>query len=207
MSKTKYEYNPYYQISIAETLDCALKAYPRITVIRVDLHFPSIDEYGDMPTCFPNTEGSPISRFMDSLNAKLKHDSNRKERQGKRVYPNRLRYLWVKEQVNSELPHYHCVFIFNKDAYYHLGDYNLSEPTLRTMISSAWYSALQLELDPIIDTGPLVHYPENCRYCLNQNSLTFELDRAMLMERLSYLAKEHSKHYDASSRSIGYSQY
>lgn len=203
---SKKEYNPGYQGAIAETLDCALQAYPRITVIRVDLHFPMMDEYGDMPNCFPNTEGSPITRFMNSLNAKLKHDQHRKIGQGIRVYPNRLRYVWVKEQSSSELPHYHCVLIFNKDAYYHLGDYNLDEPSLRTMITTAWYSALQLQLDPISDpTGALVHYPNNGKYCLNQNSLTFEADRAMLMNRLSYLAKEHSKHYNANSRSIGYS--
>ncbi|EMN4128143.1 inovirus-type Gp2 protein [Providencia vermicola] len=36
-------------------------------------------------------------------------------------------------------------------------------------------------------TVSLVHYPANSRYCLNQNSLTFELDRTALMNRLSYL--------------------
>ncbi|MDD9340671.1 MAG: inovirus Gp2 family protein [Providencia heimbachae] len=201
------EYNSYYQDYITETLDCALKAYPRITVIRVDLHFPVMDEYGDMPTCFPNTEGSPISRFIDSLNAKLKHDQHRKTRQGKRIYPNRLRYLWVRELVTAAHPHYHCVLIFNKDAYYHLGDHDLSERSLRTMITSAWYSALQLELDPITDTGPLVHYPENCRYCLNREALSFTDDYNVVMGRLNYLAKEYSKHYSADHHSIGHSQY
>lgn len=201
------EYNPNYQGSIAETLDCTLKAYPRITVIRVDLHFPNMDEYGDMPNCFPNAEGSPITRFMNSLNAKLKHDQHRKTRLGKRVYPNRLRYLWVRELVGGALPHYHCALFLNKDAYYHLGDYNLSEPSLRTMITTAWYSALQLELDPIIDKGPLVHYPENCRYCLNREALSFTEDYNAVMERLNYLAKDYSKHYSSDYRTIGHSQY
>ncbi|EDU57510.1 MULTISPECIES: inovirus Gp2 family protein [Providencia] len=204
---SKKEYNPGYQGAITETLDCALQAHPRITVIRVDLHFPMMDEYGDMPNCFPNTEGSPITRFMNSLNAKLKHDQHRRARQGIRVYPNRLRYIWVKELVDGYLPHYHCALIFNKDAYYHLGDYDLNIPSLRTMITTAWYSALQLELDPIIDTGPLVHYPENCRYCLNQEALSFSDDYNTVIERLNYLAKEYSKHYSSNYRTIGYSQY
>lgn len=204
---SKKEYNPGYQGAIAETLDCALQAYPRITVIRVDLHFPMMDEYGDMPNCFPNTEGSPITRFMNSLNAKLKHDQHRKIGQGIRVYPNSLRYIWVKELVDGYLPHYHCALIFNKDAYYHLGDYDLNIPSLRTMITTAWYSALQLELDPIIDTGPLVHYPENCRYCLNREALSFSDDYNTVIERLNYLAKEYSKHYSSNYRTIGYSQY
>lgn len=203
---SKKEYNPNYQGAIAETLDCALKAYPRITVIRVDLHFPMMDGYGDMPNCFANTEGSPITRFMNSLNAKLEHDQHRRTRQGKRVYPNRLRYLWVREFVEGSHPHYHCALIFNKDAYYHLGDYNLSEPSLRTMITTAWYSALQLELDPIIDTGALVHYPENCRYCLNREALSFNEEYNAVFNRLNYLAKDYSKHYSSDYRTIGRSQ-
>lgn len=198
-------YNPDYIRIIEKTLTRSLTDYTRIMALRVDLRFPVIDNHGDMPTCFINLD-KVMSRFIDSLNAKLKHYQYSKRRKGQRTYLNRLRYVWVKEQSCSELPHYHCVLIFNKDTYYHLGDYNLDEPSLRTMITSAWYSALQLQLDPISDpTGALVHYPNNGKYCLNQNSLTFEADRAMLMNRLSYLAKEHSKHYNANSRSIGYS--
>ncbi|MEY0014477.1 inovirus Gp2 family protein [Providencia rettgeri] len=198
-------YNPDYIRIIEKTLTHSLTDYTRIMALRVDLRFPVIDNHGDMPTCFINLD-KVMSRFIDSLNAKLKHYQYSKRRKGQRTYLNRLRYVWVKEQSSSELPHYHCVLIFNKDAHYHLGDYNLDEPSLRTMITSAWYSALQLQLDPISDpTGALVHYPSNGKYCLSQNSLTFEADRAMLMNRLSYLAKEHSKHYNANSRSIGYS--
>lgn len=82
---SKNEYNDFYLECIAGTLNYALKEYPRITVIRVDLHFPSIIDNGDMPTCFPYLEGSPISRFTDSLKAKLKHDQHRKKLQGKRT--------------------------------------------------------------------------------------------------------------------------
>ncbi len=82
---------------------------------------------------------------------------------------------------------------------------NLDEPSLRTMITKAWYSALQLELDPITDTGALVEYPIHGKYCLDQNSSTFKADYTVLMQRLNYLAKDYSKHYNASSRSIGYS--
>lgn len=41
--------------------------------------------------------------------------------------------------------HFH-LGLFNKDAYYHLGDYE-AERNLRMMIVRAWYSALGLELD------------------------------------------------------------
>ncbi|MEY0289671.1 inovirus-type Gp2 protein [Providencia rettgeri] len=75
------------------------------------------------------------------------------------------------------------------------------------MITKAWYNALQLELDPIIDTGALVHYPENCRYCLNKLSASFSEDYQLVMKRLSYLAKEYSKQYSPVRRSLGRSQY
>ncbi|WP_272571395.1 inovirus Gp2 family protein [Providencia sp. PROV254] len=197
-------YNPDYIRIIEKTLTHSLTDYTRIMALRVDLRFPVIDNHGDMPTCFINLD-KVMSRFIDSLNAKLKHYQYSKRRKGQRTYLNRLRYVWVKEQSSSELPHYHCVLIFNKDAHYHLGDYNLDEPSLRTMITSAWYSALQLQLDPITNTGALVEYPIHGKYCLDQNSSSFEADYAVLMERLNYLAKDYSKHYSASSRSIGYS--
>ncbi|HGN1280039.1 TPA: inovirus Gp2 family protein [Proteus mirabilis] len=204
---SKNEYNEFYLECISDTLNYALKEYPRITVIRVDLHFPPIIDNGDMPTCFPYLEGSPISRFTDSLKAKLKHDQHRKKLQGKRTFENNMRYMWVKEISTATLPHYHVFLVFNKDAYYHLGDYNLFEPSLRTMITTAWYNALQLEFDPSFDTGTLVHYPENCRYCLNKLSSSFSDDHQLVMKRLSYLAKEYSKQYSPVRRSLGRSQY
>lgn len=172
--------------------------------LRVDLRFPKTDENDDMPTHFINLD-KVMSRFIDSLNVRLKYNQLNTKRLNKRVYPSRLRYVWVKEQVSSEYPHYHCVLIFNKDAYYHLGDYNLDESSLPTMIAKAWYSALQSDLDPITDTGALVEYPVHGKYCLDQNSSKFEADYAVLMQRLNYLAKDYSKHYSANSRSIGYS--
>lgn len=91
---------------------------------------------------------------------------------------------------------------------YSNGGANISRlnPPYRTMITSVWYSALRFELDPIMDKGALVKYSDNGVYWLNQGSPTFEADYAALVQRMNYLAKEHSKHYHASSRSIGYSQ-
>lgn len=206
MSKNKKEYNISYQSQIRQAVDNALIEFARITIIRVDLHFPPTPDYGDMPTCFPNTT-SPISRFMASLKAKLNHDATKKQNTGKRVYPNQLRYIWARELADADNAHFHLILIFNKDAYYHLGDYNLVEPCLRTMITTAWYSALQLELDPAIDKGTLVHYPKNARYCINKHASTFKADYDSLIARADYLAKEYSKQYSSRYRSFGSSQY
>ncbi|EPL6453480.1 inovirus Gp2 family protein [Providencia rettgeri] len=204
MSK-KREYNSLYQQQIQETINKALYQYPRIAVFRVDLHFPIICDNGDMPTCFPNTIQA-ISRFIASLKAKLEHDIKNKERQGKRVFPNKLRYTWVREIANAANEHYHCLLIFNKDAYYHLGNYDITIPSLRTMITTAWYSALNLDLDPLHNTGPLVHYPDNGRYCLNRQSSDFKTEYDKLIERANYLAKEYSKQYSSHYRSFSCSQ-
>ncbi|STE20944.1 CP4-6 prophage protein [Escherichia coli] len=58
---------------------------------------------------------------------------------------------------------------FNKDAYYHLGNYDRSD-TLRGLITGAWYSALGLELE---DHQGLVHFPANGRYILDINDPDF----------------------------------
>ena len=60
----------------------------------------------------------------------------------------------------------------NKDACYHLGDYE-HEDNLRGMITGAWYSSLGLKLD---DPPGLVHFPDNCKYVLDTNSTDFQLN-------------------------------
>lgn len=91
---------------------------------------------------------------------------------------------------------------FNKDAYYHLGDYE-AERNLRMMIVRAWYSALGLELD---DYPGLVHYPENCRYILDVNDFNFEGEYNKLLNRFDYLAKLDTKAYGDGDRSFGCSR-
>ncbi|VFS91718.1 Protein of uncharacterised function (DUF3296) [Kluyvera cryocrescens] len=95
-----------------------------------------------------------------------------------------------KENVTFTL-----VFFFNKDAYYHLGDYE-AERNLRMMIVRAWYSALGLELD---DYPGLVHYPENCRYILDVNDFNFEGEYNKLLNRFDYLAKLDTKAYEMAT--------
>lgn len=91
---------------------------------------------------------------------------------------------------------------FNKDAYYHLGDYE-AESNLRMMIVRAWYSALGLELD---DYPGLVHYPENCRYILDVNDFHFGDVHNKLLNRLDYLAKLDTKVFGDGDRNFGCSR-
>ena len=151
---------------------------------------------------FPNLEPGVISRMRESLKAKLDADRIRKKREGKRIYRCPLFIMWAKEYSESGKCHYHICLLFNKDAYYHLGDYE-REDNLRGMITGAWYSALALQRD---DCPDLVTFPDNCRYVLDNEDADFEDHYQALLTRLDYLTKVESKVFGEGDRNFGCSQ-
>ena len=66
-------------LKIRNLLDNLLQKHSRITAIRVDLHYPPVIDNGDTITCFPNLNPGEISRFRNSLNAKINADQHRKK--------------------------------------------------------------------------------------------------------------------------------
>ncbi|WP_192474002.1 inovirus Gp2 family protein, partial [Klebsiella michiganensis] len=133
---------------------------------------------------------------------KLEADRIRKKREGKRIYRCPLFIMWAKEYSESGKCHYHICLLFNKDAYYHLGDYE-REDNLRGMITGAWYSALALQRD---DCPDLVTFPDNCRYVLDNEDTGFEDHYQALLTRLDYLTKVESKVFGEGDRNFGCSQ-
>lgn len=191
-----------YQIKIIRLLSRLTDRYPRLTAVRVDIHYPKIVDNGDNICCFPNLEPGVISRMRESLKAKLEADRIRKKREGKRIYRCPLFIMWAKEYSESGKCHYHICLLFNKDAYYHLGDYE-REDNLRGMITGAWYSALALQRD---DCPDLVTFPDNCRYVLDNEDADFEDHYQALLTRLDYLTKIESKVFGEGDRNFGCSQ-
>lgn len=183
--------------TMQEVIDYAMDDYTSITVVRVDLHYPPILE--DTVCCFPNLEPGAISRFIDSLKEILKNSERRRRRNGTRVHPNTLRSLWAKEYSQSGKCHFHVCLIFNEQAYKHLGDDKV-DTSLRMMITRAWYSALGMDVE---DYHGLVHFPESCRYILDQNSPDYIYEYGMLFIRLDYLTKLESKNYEEGERNFG----
>lgn len=195
---------------ILDTLDAALNEYPRICAIRFDLRFP---------LGYWNPDTSVISRFMESLNAKLRADALRKERSGVRTHPCRLRYVWVKERNSSINWHYHVCIFLNRDAYFTLGkfqsdcksdiagtsvnDEHIAASNMASRIRDAWVSALGVSLSNVVG---LVHFPENPVYRINSNATTAIMNRDKLFYRLSYFAKVETKHYGDHSNSFGCSR-
>ncbi|GJH97554.1 hypothetical protein ECZC10_54020 [Escherichia coli] len=128
-----YEYNPFWQQRIRETVLRALDVHPRLTALRVDLRLP------DVPAA---TDAAVISRFINALKARIDAYQKRKRREGKRVHPTTLHYAWAREfGVLRGKKHYHLLLLVNRDTWCGAGDYR-DPGSLAGMIKQAWCSAL-----------------------------------------------------------------
>nr|WP_284142894.1 inovirus-type Gp2 protein [Escherichia coli] len=96
-----YKYNPFWQQRIRETVRHALNVHSRLTALRVDLRFP------DVPAA---TDAAVISRFINALKARIDAYQKRKHREGKRVHPTTLHYVWAREFGECKgKKHYHLM--------------------------------------------------------------------------------------------------
>ncbi|MBR9728294.1 inovirus Gp2 family protein [Shewanella intestini] len=181
------------------TMQHALNEHPRTVMIRFDLHLPVIN-FADSPTFY---DSSVISKFFKSLDAKIKHDRAVKGREGKRVHPCSLRYVWVRECAGAATDHYHVAIFLNNDAYSHLGHYAYQGKNLSTRIVEAWASAIGIEE---FSAQSLTHFPVNPMYYINKNASNFEAVIGDAFYRVSYFAKLETKHFGDGIRSFGCSQ-
>ncbi|EFK3817821.1 inovirus Gp2 family protein, partial [Escherichia coli] len=110
-----YEYNPFWQQRIRETVLRALDVHPRLTALRIDLRLP------DVPAA---TDAAVISRFINALKARIDAYQKRKRREGKRVHPTTLHYVWAREFGECKgKKHYHLMLLVNRDTWCRAGDY------------------------------------------------------------------------------------
>mgnify|MGYP000323577100 CR=1 FL=1 len=183
--------------STYETLQSALAEHPSTMVIRVDLHFPPIPNCPDYPGEY---RSNVISRFSDSVASQVEADLDRKRKSMDRVHDCTVRHTWAKERNTAHQDHYHVALFLNGNTYRHLGNFNAIEGNMAARIKKAWGSALGC--DPFTLDG-LVHFPENAVYRVNVNSPSFKQEKEDVFYRLSYFAKEDTKHYGDRSRSFG----
>jgi len=196
--------NTSYLDRLLSTMNNALGEHSRTYAIRVDLRLPNIDDSLDCLSrdeivSYNRNRTSLTKRFTESLNAKIKAQAQRKRREGKRVYPCSMRYVWAKERDTSINEHYHVVLFFNKDRFYKVGNYK-SKGSLASLIIEAWASALSCEFE---DVFRLVYFPPNHGYYLNENSVQFSQQYHDLFYRISYLAKKRTKNYGEGYRCFG----
>ncbi|MEI7088172.1 inovirus Gp2 family protein [Pectobacterium versatile] len=196
--------NKEYLKRIQENISKAQQEYPRLLAVRVDFRLPLNREKLEKA----RIDSSVITRCMKSLKERIKADLKRKKKAGKRTYPCRLRYVWVREFGLEGKKHYHVLLLLNKDAYFHPGDYNKDSGTLASLISGAWVSSLGLSYPA---DRSLVHFPTNGYYRLNskgQKEFNTRMNTRMdtLMFRNAYLAKLRSKCNEDGERNFGCSQ-
>lgn len=191
------QYNQGYIKKIYSVIRNSLASHSRITAIRIDLRFPnlSIPHSGDTKI---------ITRFFESLKAKIQADLIRKSKSWERRCTSELHYVWVKEtgEMNNK-KHYHILLMVNKDIYKGLGNFNQNEVCLGILIQQAWCSAINI---PYPESRYLVHFPENPTYWLDANSIEIENQISAVNERCLYLAKHHTKQYGDGERSFGCSR-
>lgn len=190
-----YTYNSQYQQSFLAVINYAVQEFPRTFALRVDLHFPSYYTYGD--------SNKEITRFIESLKAKVEVDCKNKNQDWNHNWCNRLRYIWVREigELNHR-KHYHVLLLLNKDFYYSAGMFD-SRTSLAGLIQQAWCSALRIGRP---QCKGLVHFTENGFNVLNINQRDYSQQLTMLLNRMDYLAKDHTKSYHDGYRSIGMSR-
>lgn len=189
-------FNTTYLQRILRVRENATAEHTRTMAVRVDLRLP--DEI------LINRQGL-MSRFIESLDAKIAARYRSKLKQGKRTYPCHLRYAWVREvgEINQK-SHYHMVLFVNNDTFNGLGSYGDDGTGLASLIREAWLSAIQLSQQP--EYRKLVHFPDNPLYYLDVNSADYRDIYDQLTFRLSYFAKERTKDYNREERSFGCSQ-
>ncbi|EFM7120142.1 inovirus Gp2 family protein, partial [Escherichia coli] len=124
----------------------------------------------------------------------------RKHREGKRVHPTTLHYVWAREFGECKgKKHYHLMLLVNRDTWCRAGDYR-APGSLAGMIKQAWCSALG------VDVGchaTLVHFPAWPAVWLERDDDTgFQ----QVLERADYLAKEHTKAHCTGERNFGCSR-
>lgn len=191
----EYSYNKKYQNVFVDVINQAVDEFPRTLALRVDLRFPANYNY--------SRSSREITRFIESLKAKLSVDCLRKNKLWGRRWRNRLRYIWVRETGNSNRrKHYHALLLLNKDLYHGAGKFD-SDNSLAALIQQAWYSALGLDS---IMYSSLVHFPVSGVFHLNINKEDYEQKLNQLLKRMEYLAKDYTKNYNDGYRSIGRSR-
>lgn len=183
-----------YLDTIHQTIMLSLLCSPRTFAFRVDLR---------LPENFPVTDTAVISRFFASLKAQLDAADVKNEREGRRVHPHNLRYVWVREVGEFGRPHYHLLVLLNKDRYRTLGSFDADGGNLSVRVKKAWASAVG---QPFEQAARLVHFPDHPQYVIDTNDDSFQKVLKDLFFRVSYFAKTTTKIFDRAQRSFGSSR-
>ena len=180
---------------LRKVVDYAINDYSRVFSFRVDLRIP-----GGLACDKVVASSAVVSRFMESLKAKIKHNREIAKKNGGLVHDTRVRYFWVREIGDQGKVHYHFVVLLNGHAYNWLGDFRSANGNMANRIWEAWASALGISVE---DAKPLAHFPENPSYMLRRDDPE---SVAVFFQRASYLCKARTKQYGSGHHAYGASR-
>ncbi|MFC3627118.1 inovirus Gp2 family protein [Vogesella amnigena] len=184
-----------YLESLEWVIEAALSDNPRVFGFRVELRFPDrINLDSKVYT------SKAITRFIESLKAKLAHNRQQAMRTRRYAHDTAVRYVWACEQNDSVNPHWHVAILLNWDAYRSLGRFELGRDNMYNRLVSAWASALKMTEHEAVG---LVHIPNNPAYELHRDDQA-SIDAFFL--RASYLCKADTKQYGNGRHGFGSSR-
>ena len=184
-----------YLESLCRVVHNTLADYPRVCAFRFDLRFPSTMHAED-----ELIDNQVISRFIDSLKAKIKHNRMLARQHNRTFHDTKLRYVWAREIGNEDRVHYHVALLCNRDAYFSMGNFVSDIPNMAQRIHEAWASALGL---PQGHAAGLVHVPHNAVYRFSRDDPSATAD---FFHRASYLCKANTKHFGLGHHGFGASR-
>lgn len=184
-----------YLQSLFKVVQKSLNAHKRVCAMRFDLRYPL-----HISAQAAESSNEAVSRFIDSLKAKIRHDRARAQAQLLYAHDTDVRYAWAREVGRDERVHYHVALLLNRDAYFTLGQFTSTEQNMAKRIQEAWASAIRL---PLEQASGLVHFPDNAVY-------RFELETPQQLQaffyRASYLCKVNTKHFGNGQHGFGASR-
>ena len=185
-----------YLTTLHKVIHQALSAYRRICAIRFDLHFPS-----NMYAGSDAINNEVMSRFIESIKAKIRHDRSRAKLRNPYAHDTDVRYVWTREQGLDGRVHFHVALLLNREAYFGLGQFNSDLPNMFHRIKQAWASAIKV---PLEHSSGVVHIPDNAVYHFSREA---HEDTAAFFHRASYLCKVNTKQFGDGHHGFGASRH
>ena len=180
-----------YLYTLRRVMNQARRANSRTFAIRIDLRFPEAMSVSSLLL----DSNAAISKFLTNLGWELALVKTK--------YPHDMRYVWCREQKNSDKPHYHVLLLFNGNALQSLGPLSAyagkgateayAADTLYPRIVRSWEAVIGC---PPEQMGGLVNVSKDRR---SKEIITFHFHRddqatfEQLFEAASYMCKAHTK--------------
>lgn len=199
----KGKYYPLIENYLDSTIDeiiSATKCQPRTFIFRADLKFPAFMERSSM-----HDNNRVLSRFFSFFKYEL--------RKASAPYRMSLRYIWAREQVTSDKPHYHLVIMLNKGVFDSIGNPlpdehgSYTRQNIYHRMMRSWLKAMGFHHE-----APLVGLIEIGKHPMNGLPWTGVLARhdwCAINEAVyvcSYVCKAYTKHVGQGVRVFGTSQ-